>query len=226
MHQTVELHVIVLDNSDRAVGNAEVNLTYRCDYVTEQGALLVESQPNGSASVVLDCGYLARPHFLTLHVTVSAFGYDDYSFSDTREFFAQANQVTYQVRLTASYGFVHSSISMENFSLCSGNEPNGVKPMLLGIIRVTGNLPIENFHVLVNGTKEGFVAPPIILTTTVPSGGPLNYEVLFGTELGNQTLPIIADGTYEVTIIANFQDGSTSAASTTIVAKPGTCTSN
>jgi hypothetical protein len=222
----MELHVIVLDSSDRAVGNAEVNLTYSCDYITEQGALLVESQPNGTASVVLDCGYLAPPYLLTLHVTVSAFGYDDYSFSDTREFFAQANDVTYRVRLTASYRFVHSYISLENFSLCSENAPNGVKPMLLGIIHVNGNLPIDNFHVFVNGTDEGLVAPPIILTTTVPSGGPLSYEVLFGTELGNQTLHIMADEAYEVTIIANFQDGTASAASTTIIAKPGACTSS
>ena len=98
--------------------------------------------------------------------------------------------------------------------------------MLLGIIQVTGNLPIEDFHVLVNGTDEGLVAPPIILTTTVPSGGALSYAVLLGAELGNQTLPIMTDGIYEVTIIANFQDGSASAASTTIVAKPGACPSN
>ena len=114
--QVVNLHVIVLDTSNKPISWAEVNVTYSCDYITQQGNILTQTT-NGTVTFVLDCGLGYSRHLLSLHVAVTAFGYNEYSFNDTAAFTGNTREMTYYAHLTHS-PFTQSNITLENFSLC------------------------------------------------------------------------------------------------------------
>lgn len=73
-------------------------------------------------------------------------------------------------------------------------------------------------HLFINGTDEGFLSVPIVLTTTVPLGGTLTYGIMIKAQPTNPAMPINAGNTYLVTIEATFTDNVTSTASTLVTA--------
>jgi len=218
--EIVNLHVIVLDAKDRPISWAEVNVTYSCDYINQQGSILAQS-PNGAETPTLDCGLGYSPHLLSLRVTVTAFGYNDYSFTDTEAFYGHTKEMTYYVHLT-HLPFTQSNITLENFSLCTSTSHN---PTIYvgGIVRVHGNMPIINLHLFISGTDEGTYQPPIVMTTTVPNSGALNYGIIFRVQLTKPNISTTVGENYTITLTANFYDSSTSTASASVVAKSGSC---
>ena len=173
----------------------------------------------GSLSTAV-CGY--SPHHLSLHVKVTAFGFNEYSFTDTATFYGTAKELDYVVHLTHS-PFIQSSITLENFSLCINIRAKLTD--LRGIVHVHGNMPTISLHLLVNGTDMGSYEPSIIITTTVFNGGVLDYGILFAVGLtSNANITVMSGEDYTITLTATFYDGSTSTASTLVVAQSGGCT--
>ena len=222
--QVVNVDVTVLDSSEGKVAWAEVDVTYSCDYITQQGAMFFQS-PNGTNRITLDCGLGYSPHHLSLHVTVTAFGFNDYSFTDMATFYGTAKELEYVVHLTHS-PFIQSGITLENFSLCINIRPKLTN--LGGIVHVRGNMPIISLHLIMNGTDMGSrpLACPLanIITTTVPNGGVLDYGIVFAVQLTpNANITVLTGEDYIITLTATFYDGSTSTASTSVVTQSGAC---
>ena len=218
--QVVNLHVTVVDSSERTVAWAEVNVTYSCDYITQQGSILFQS-PNGTNSFTLDCGLGYSPHHLSLHVKVTAFGFNDYSFTDTATFYGTSKELEYIIHLTHS-PFIQSSITLENFSLCINIRAKLTD--LRGIVHVRGDMPIIGLHLFMNGTEMGSRPLDFIITTTVPNDGVLGYGIVFAVQLtSNANITVMPGEDYTITLTATFYDGSTSTASTSVVAQSGAC---
>lgn len=221
--EVVNLHVIVLDTSNKPISWAEVNVTYSCDYITQQGNILTQTT-NGTVTFVLDCGLGYSRHLLSLHVTVTAFGYNEYSFNDTAAFYGDTREMTYYAHLT-HLPFTQSNITLENFSFCvsTTHSPNSPTVIVVGNVRVHGNMPIVGLHLFINGTDEGTYPPSIITTTTATNGGILNYGIVFVVGFVHPNITITGGGNYAITITATFSDGSTSTASVSLLAKSGSC---
>jgi hypothetical protein len=110
-------------------------------------------------------------------------------------------------------------ITLVNFSLCAvGSDCAYPAPYLSGVVRVQSNVPIVNFHLFINGTDEGIIPAPTVLTTSVPSGGTLNYGISIKAQPSNPNMPIKAGNSYWIMIVANFMDNTESSASTLVIA--------
>jgi len=110
-------------------------------------------------------------------------------------------------------------ITLVNFSLCAvGSDCAYPAPYLSGVVRVQSNVPIVNFHLFINGTDEGIIPAPTVLTTSVPSGGTLNYGISIKAQPSNPNMPIKAANSYWIMIVANFMDNTESSASTLVIA--------
>ena len=217
----VMLRVTVLDSTERLVAWAEVNVTYSCDYITQEGSLALIQSSNGTNSVTLDCGIGYSPHELFLHVTVTALGFNESSFTDTVIFYGNGKELDYVVHLT-HLPFTQSSITLENFSLCVDTRSKLTN--LEGTVYVHGNMPVVGLRLFINGTDLGSYPPPIVMTTTVPNGGVLSYGIMFGVQLTSSArISVMPGDGYRITLTAVFYDGSTSTASASVVAQSGYC---
>jgi hypothetical protein len=216
----VDLHVTILDSTERSIPWAVVNVTYICDYITQQGSLIIQN-PNGTNTATLDCGVGSSPHQLSVHVTVTALGFDEYTFTDSVTFYGKAKELSYVVHLTHSL-FAASTIALENFSLCVENRSKLVN--LEGLVFVHGNMPIVWLHVFINGSDLGKYPPAIFSTATATNGAALNYSFPFGIQLTPEARISVKTGyDYRIAVTAFFIDNSTSTASMSVVAQSGSC---
>lgn len=97
--------------------------------------------------------------------------------------------------------------------LCSNNcvYPS---PFLSALVLVNASSPLSTLHLFVNGTDEGVVASFDNLYNTV-------YTYLLKANPLNASMPIQADKTYSVELVATFRDGETSTATASVVAGSG-----
>jgi hypothetical protein len=105
-----------------------------------------------------------------------------------------------------------NSISLQGVGLCTSNciYPS---PYLSATILVSGSVPLSALHLFINGTDEGITTTANTMT---------NYALVFKAQPNNPAMPIVDGKTYTITLVATFQDKSTSTASATVVASSGT----
>jgi hypothetical protein len=99
------------------------------------------------------------------------------------------------------------------------------------MILVNERVPLSALHLFINGTDEGLLSGPAVLTTTeTPSGTTtvalltptmLTYAIAIKAQPNNPAMPIMGGKTYTIMVVATFQDNSTSTASTTVAASYG-----
>jgi hypothetical protein len=97
-------------------------------------------------------------------------------------------------------------------SICTASC-NYPSPYLSSEVLVNSTSPLRSLQLYINGTYEGASLYSNNFTTA--------YVIEYKSNPTNQTLPIVSGKAYEITLIATFQDNSTSSASTRIIAGSG-----
>jgi hypothetical protein len=85
-------------------------------------------------------------------------------------------------------------------------------PELSATVFVNASVPLSTLHLFINGTDE---------RTTGAANTMTSYALVFKAQPNNPAMPIIAGKTYAITVVATFQDNSTSTTSATVVAGTG-----
>ena len=102
--------------------------------------------------------------------------------------------------------FQVGGIALQGFSLCPSNciYPS---PYLTGEIYLGGPSPLKTLQLIVNGTDEGTV-----------KYGPTQTDVILIYKGGFQNPPAVTGEAYALRFVATFEDGSTSTATTVVIA--------
>lgn len=105
-----------------------------------------------------------------------------------------------------------NTISLQGFRLCISVCPSP-RPFLSGSVYVNNTSFLSSLRLFVNGTDEG--------TNSYAAYGSTNTLTDFSMEysLTLKSPPIVAGDSYVLILVAVFQDNSTAAATTTVVAK-------